>query len=139
LCAIVTKREAGSGGRESRETISAVTYDEAAWSCPLDAGVNPRVKSPGGRWLKSPTHRGERRVSRQTIAQGMPDCFGEPVVTVPVVVCSFHPGPRVRRAPGIPCALFTSKGARFPQNPGAIARRQCGTVLAGCPAGADMR
>src|ERR1700742_2130300 len=36
---IVTIREAGSGGRESGETIAADAYDQAAWSCPLDAGV----------------------------------------------------------------------------------------------------
>jgi len=63
-------------------------YGEAVWSCPLDAGVNPRVKSPGGRWLTSPTHRGERGVSRKAIVQGMPDCFGVPVVTM--LVCFFH-------------------------------------------------
>jgi hypothetical protein len=28
-----------------------------------------------------PDHRGERGISRKTIARGMPDCFGEPVVT----------------------------------------------------------
>src|SRR5262245_59482800 len=30
---------------------------------------------------RKPGHRGERGVSRKPIAQGMPDCFGEPVVT----------------------------------------------------------
>jgi glutamate racemase len=30
---------------------------------------------------RKPGHQGERAISRKTIAQGMPDCFGEPVVT----------------------------------------------------------
>jgi hypothetical protein len=30
---------------------------------------------------KEPGHRGEHEISRKTIAQGMSECFGEPVVT----------------------------------------------------------
>jgi hypothetical protein len=40
-----------------------------------------------------------------------------------------HTRLRVQLAPGIPCALFTSKAQRFPQDPGAIAPRQCETVF----------
>jgi hypothetical protein len=54
------------------------------------------------RWLKSPIHRGEHGTAEKTIAQGMPDCFGEPVVTLPVWCCSFHPGLRVRQHPAFP-------------------------------------
>jgi len=32
---------------------------EIVWAWPPDAGVKPRVISPGRRWLKSPVHRGE--------------------------------------------------------------------------------
>ena len=56
-----------------RKTCGVVAYGQAVWSCPPDAGVNPRVKSPGGWWLKSPVHQGERGVSRKTIAQGVPE------------------------------------------------------------------
>src|ERR1700753_1698006 len=35
-------------------------------------------------WLKSPVHQGEHGASRKAIAQGVPDRFGEPVVTMPV-------------------------------------------------------
>jgi hypothetical protein len=38
---------------------------------------------------KKPGHRGEREGSRKTIAQGVPDCFGVPVVTNSCVFC-FH-------------------------------------------------
>jgi hypothetical protein len=31
---------------------------------------------------KKPGHRGEREITVKTIAQGRPDCFGEPVVTM---------------------------------------------------------
>jgi hypothetical protein len=37
---------------------------------------------------KKPVHRGEHGISRKTIAQGMPDPFGEPVVTL--LACLFH-------------------------------------------------
>ena len=54
---------------------------------------------------KEPGHRGEHEVTVKTIAQGRPDVFGEPVVTV--LVCFFisHARLRVHRAPGFPCAL----------------------------------
>jgi len=50
-------------------------------------------------------HRGEREVSRKTIARGMPGRSGVTVVTT--LVCFFHLHARLRahRAPGIPCAL----------------------------------
>ena len=40
-----------------------------------------RVNNPQATVAKEPGHRGERRISRRTIAQGRPECFGEPVVT----------------------------------------------------------
>jgi hypothetical protein len=48
-------------------------------------------------------------------------------------LCAFSALPHARLsgasfAPGIPCALFTSKGARFLQNPGVTALRQRGGV-----------
>jgi len=49
---------------------------EVVWSWSPDAGINPRVKSPGGRRLTSPVLRREREVSRKTIAQGVPSDFG---------------------------------------------------------------
>jgi hypothetical protein len=52
---------------------------------PPDAGDNLRVTSPGGWRLASPVLQGERGISRKTIVQGMPDCFGVPVVTTRVL------------------------------------------------------
>jgi len=45
----------------------------------------------------TPDHQGERGRSRKTIAQGMPECFGEPVVTMLVCFHLSHARPRVRR------------------------------------------
>ena len=41
------------------------------------------------RGLASPVPRGEHGVSRKAIAQGVPDCFGEPVVTT--CLCAAYP------------------------------------------------
>jgi len=59
---------------------------------------------------KEPGRRGEHEVTVKTIAQGRPDVFGEPVVTM--LVCFFisHARLRVHRAPGFPCALYFLKG-----------------------------
>jgi hypothetical protein len=52
-----------------------------------------------------PGHRGERAISRKTIARGMPGVSGVTVVTT--LVCFFisHTRLRAHPAPGIPCAL----------------------------------
>src|SRR5882672_12274505 len=49
----------------------------------------------------------------KTIAQGMPDDCGVPLVAD---ACAFllHRRPRVQRASGIPCALFVFEGGLFP-------------------------
>ena len=52
-----------------------------------------------------PGHRGEREVSRKTIARGMPGETGVTVVTTLVCFHISHARLRVHRAPGIPCAL----------------------------------
>ena len=54
---------------------------------------------------RKPDHRGERDISRKTIARGMPGDSGEPVVTTSCAFYFSHARLRVHRAPGIPCAL----------------------------------
>jgi hypothetical protein len=97
------------------------------------AALRPKRIHPFATVAKEPEHRGERRVSRKAIAQGMPDDSALPDELVGVFLFSPR-GLRVRPAPGIPCALFTSKGARLSQNPGAIAPRECGGVSLRCHA-----
>jgi hypothetical protein len=61
------------------QDVRDIAYGQAVWSCPLDAGVKLREKRfAQRRWLKSPTHRGERGVSRKAIAQGVPDVSALP-------------------------------------------------------------
>src|SRR5258706_6034056 len=68
-----------------------------------------------------PGHRGEREVSRKSIARGMPGRSGVTVVTM--LVCFFisHARPRVHQAPGIRCALCFLGGWTI-QNSGAWRR-----------------
>src|SRR5579871_47189 len=70
-----------------------------------------------GMVTRKPDHQGEHEASRNTIAQGMPDRFGEPVVTLLVRFFHLRARLRVRQAPGIPCALFRG-GASFSQRLG---------------------
>src|SRR5437773_11982814 len=48
---------------------------------------------------------GERGISRQTIAQGMPECSGCTCMLVCALYYTLHTRPRVQQAPGIPCSL----------------------------------
>jgi len=52
-----------------------------------------------------PDRRREREGNRKTIARGMPECFGVPVVTLLVCFLFLHTRLRVGKTPGIPCAL----------------------------------
>src|SRR6266478_3290631 len=78
-----------------------------AKSCGSDApilGVKSAIGSAGD-GVKKRGHRGEREVSRKTMARGMPGLSGATVVTMLVCFFHFHASPRTRLAPGIPCAL----------------------------------
>src|SRR6266403_6222227 len=78
-----------------------------AKSCRSDApivGVKPAIRSAGD-GVKKRGHRGEREVSRKTIARGMPGRSGVTVVTNSYACFILHARLRVHWAPGIPCAL----------------------------------
>ncbi len=65
--------------------------------------------------------RGERGISRKTIARGMPGLFRCDRGDYARVLCFIsHARPRVHWAPGIPCALCLSRRERFLQNLGRI-------------------
>jgi hypothetical protein len=57
---------------------------------------------------RKPGSPGRSRISRNTIAQGMPDDLAEPVVTAACFL--FCRRAMVRPSPGIPCALLFSEG-----------------------------
>jgi hypothetical protein len=74
----------------------------AGWRCrPWRA--RHAAQGDGGYQARTP---GRARISRSTIVQGVPDCFGVPVVTNS---CAFYPCTRgcgCGRSTGIPCALL---------------------------------
>jgi hypothetical protein len=80
----VQARHAGADGQD-------------VWSCPLDAGVNPRVKSPGGRRLTSPTLRGERGAAVKPLRRECRSDFGVPVLACVRLFCF------ARKAVGASC------------------------------------
>jgi hypothetical protein len=83
--AIVTDvRTRGSDGREASATDDALAL-RTAKPCGPDAATlassSWEASFLGMTVATKPVHRGELGISRKTIAQGMPDPFGEPVVT----------------------------------------------------------
>src|ERR1700748_3487820 len=96
-------------------------YGQAVWFRLPAAGVKPRVKSPGRWWLKSPAHQEEhgaavkplRRECRMISAYL---CWPARVFFV------LRVRQWVRRAPGIPCALWCQRDIEL-QDPDANSRR----------------
>jgi hypothetical protein len=112
---------------------------------PQDERGYPRTAKPRGSgastlasssWINSrttvarkPDHREERGVSRKTIAQGMPECFGQPVVTMLVCFHFSHARLRVRmKHPAFPAPSVFSR-AKFDK---ARADRAAGRGGASC-------
>src|SRR5262249_1360814 len=93
--------------RRRRLAGGADADGKVVWSCPPDAGVKLACDSGPATEATKPGLRrspGRARISRNTIAQGMPDRSGEPVVTNSRVFV-FHARLRVHLAPGIPRSL----------------------------------
>jgi hypothetical protein len=128
-----------SSGDVARDAMDALTAPdergradgEVVWSWSPDAGIKLVNDLHGRRWQKSPVHRREHEVSRNTIAQGMPECSGVPVVTL--LVCFFHSHTRlrVRQTPGIPCTLPFREGKTL-QKLGHSCRGNGGSRLTRC-------
>jgi hypothetical protein len=74
-------------------------------------------------------HRGERAISRKTIAQGRPDCLRGTCMLV-CVFCyvHLHTRPRVQRASGLPCAFFFERAERSLSKLGRIMSRERGVM-----------
>ena len=107
--AIVTDVERGMRWTHRHQLTSDADADgEVVWSWLPDAGaklVRSKLLLRGDGGYQSPAHRGDHEGNRNTIAQGVPDCFGGPVVTNSCVFY-LHTRLRVRKTPGIPCALY---------------------------------
>jgi hypothetical protein len=79
--AVVTKREAGCGGRDGdARRASPMRAAKACGPGLPTLRLSLRVISRAT-VARKPGHRGEHAISRKTIAQGMPDDLAEPVVT----------------------------------------------------------
>jgi hypothetical protein len=110
--AMLTRFRQSCGGPYQACRVSlekASVYGKAVWSWQPDAGAKLRetcFRAATG--ARKPGPRGERGISRQTIAQGRLGCSDHTCGSFPVL---FHArGPRVWRTPGLPCALFDSEG-----------------------------
>src|SRR6202022_1065456 len=81
----------GRGGDARRAALlrTAKSCGPGAPTLALRSWSDPRTTV-----AKEPGHRGEHEISRKTVAQGMSDCFGVPVVTL--LVCFFHSHTRLR-------------------------------------------
>jgi hypothetical protein len=120
---IVTKREAGCGGRHRRARRSARdAFDEAVWSRHPDAGV----KLARATVTTEPGTPRRARNKSSNIARGMPDVSG---CTCGLLVCVLfaqflHTSLRVQRHPAFPAPFL--KGRRFAE-PGQIMPREGGS------------
>ena len=89
----------GSGMRwthRKRRTSVAGADGKVAWSRFPDAGINPRVKSPGGWWLTSPAHQGEREAAVKTNRAGNAGSFRRTCGDLLACFSSVHARLRVR-------------------------------------------
>jgi hypothetical protein len=73
------------------------------WHLDADAKLSGAIRPATA--TTSPIAGKSAKETVKTIAQGVPDRFGVPVVTTLVCFFCLHTRLRVRRAPGIPCAL----------------------------------
>src|ERR1700738_1299938 len=105
------------GGAFWRRRVAACGKGVWFWRPLLVSSWRRRVYPPGFRQSFNPSatvtrrirRRGERAISRQTIAQGMSECSACTCMLVCVFLCTLlHTRPRVQQAPGIPCALLLS-------------------------------
>jgi hypothetical protein len=98
---------AGCDGRGVLSDEQHIADGEIVWSWRPKAGVTfcEMTQGNGDNKVWSP---GRSRISRKTIAQGRPVV---PARTCGSAACFFSArGPWVRRAPGLPCALFFERG-----------------------------
>ena len=119
--------------QQRRQTSDADADGEVVWFWRPDAGVKFLGSQcfSGMTGARKPGPREEHEGNRKTIARGMPEMFGLPVVTMLVCFHSSHTRLRVRPAPGIPCALFdlrgwllNDSGAFVPRDRGGVSWRE---------------
>ena len=117
---IVTTRGAGCDGRGGVQTMCAKADGKGVWSWSPDAGIKSVDDFHGRRRLTSPVLRGERAISRKPLRR---ECrvISAYLCWPACVFFVLHARQWVRRAPGIPCALYFLEGD-VSQNPGRSCR-----------------
>src|SRR5258708_33052137 len=102
--AIVT--DAGRDAVDAAARLTSV-LQRTAKSCGSDAPMlaSSLREEAQATVSNKPGHRGEREVSRKTIARGMPGDFRCDRGDYTRVLSTLHTRLRAHRAPGIPCAL----------------------------------
>ena len=127
--AVVTKRGAGCDGRAD---IAGERYRcgrrRRVVLIPRRWDQVLRDEFAGRRRLASPVLRGERAISRNTIAQGVPDRFGSPVVTTLVCFSFSHTRLRVRLSARHSLRPLFSEGQRIAKPGREIAPRGAESV-----------
>src|SRR6266853_87994 len=109
-----------------------MTLKRTVKSCRSDAPMLASSLREGAQATVSnkPGHRGEREVSRKTIARGMPGLFRCTCGDYARVLCLIsHARLWVHWAPGIPCALCFSGRTVFCKNSGASRRGNAESYL----------
>src|SRR5258705_6270959 len=118
----------GCGGRGGvRRAIASRTNDAEAYGQVVsfwrpNAGVKSAIRSAGD-GVNKPGHRGEREVSRKTIARGMPGRSGVTVVTMLVCLFFHTRGCGCIGRPAFPAPSVFGEGETILQNSG-TARRE---------------
>ena len=90
-----------------RKTTGPDADGEIVWSWRPDAGVKRAERSVRDRSKKA-RFLGRARIRRKTVVQGRPGDSAFTCGSFPVLF--YARGPRVRRAPGLPCALRSKEG-----------------------------
>ena len=111
-------------GRRSRVVLASVADAKSCGGLIDPTGLSMKPFNPQGDGGKKELVAGEStKEAVKTIAQGRPDASA---YTCGLYPCAFftHRGPRVRRAPGLPCALFFRRDMLDPTTRASCAARR---------------
>src|ERR1700724_4087887 len=110
--------------RSCRKTCGAAAYGQAVWFWLPDAGVKFAECLRRRWWVKSPAHQEEHGAAVKPLRRECRSDFGVPVLAC-VRLFVLHAWQWVRRAPGIPCALYPGEGHGSRKARTQIAPREC--------------
>jgi hypothetical protein len=132
---IVTKREAGCGGRYWRATTKRAMRPTKPCGPDTPTLVSSSGSWPGATVATKPGTPRRARSKSSNIARGMPDVSG---CTCGYLVCvlsrtTLHTSLRVQRHPAFPAPSFSRDDA--PIEPGQIMPRECGSASSWATAG----